>query len=176
MRFLVQMGNPKNRIHASSYRTHECRSYSALNSSLRVRIIQLPEASVVRRSHYLGGRYENIYVENESLPEISVILDAAKMQAAEILGYPHPMLHIGWWLNLMQPGDVTYVHTHDDNDELLSGVYYIDVPRDSGRLVRLDAGRRQEIAPGAGMFFFRARRATRSNAQRVRSPASFRWL
>ena len=139
--------------------------------------MQLSETSIVRRSHYLGGRYENIYVENESLPEISMILDTAIMEAAEILGHPHPMLHFGWWLNLMKPGDVTYPHTHDDNDELLSGVYYIDAPRDSGRLVLLDAGRRQEITPRAGMFVFFApdvlHEVTRNESDRPRLSVGF---
>ena len=106
-----------------------------------------------------------------------MILDTAIMEAAEILGHPHPMLHFGWWLNLMKPGDVTYPHTHDDNDELLSGVYYIDAPRDSGRLVLLDAGRRQEISPRAGMFVFFApdvlHEVTRNESDRPRLSVGF---
>ena len=139
--------------------------------------MQLSEASIVRRSHYLGGRYENVYLEKESLPEIGGILDLATTQAAEILGRPPPTLRIGWWLNLMQPGDVTHAHTHDDDDELLSGVYYIDTPPDSGRLVLLDGGRREEIEPRAGAFVFFApdvpREVTRNESDRLRLSIGF---
>jgi len=148
------MTNPKNRIQAVQYEIRECRACAILNSSLRARITRLSETSIVRRSHYLGGRYENIYIERESLPEIGEILDFATTQAAEILGRPRPLLRIGWWLNVMRPGDVTHAHTHDDSDELLSGVYYVETPPHSGRLVLLDTGRREEIEPRAGAFVF----------------------
>ncbi|MHB8728057.1 MAG: putative 2OG-Fe(II) oxygenase [Sulfuricaulis sp.] len=137
----------------------------------------MPETSIARRGHYLGGRYENIYVEKKSLPEIGAILDVATERAAEILGHPLAMLRIGWWLNVMQPGDVTHAHTHDDTDELLSGVYYIDAPRDSGRLVLFDAGRREEIEPIAGRFVFFApdllHEVTRNVSDRARLSMGF---
>ncbi len=177
MGFSIQMPNPKNRIHASLYAIHECHSCLALNSSLRARISRLSETGMARRSHYLGGRYENIYVEQESLPEIGAILDTAIMQAAAILGRPHAMLRIGWWLNLMQPEDVTYAHTHDDADELLSGVYYIDAPPDSGRLVLFDGGRREQVEPRSGMFVFFApdvpHEVTRNESDRPRLSVGF---
>lgn len=148
-----------------------------MNASLRARIAGLPETSILRRGHYLGGRYENIYVEKESLPGIGAILDMATKRAAEILGHPPSLLRIGWWLNVMQPGDVTHVHTHDDADELLSGVYYIDAPRDSGRLVLFDAGRREEIEPVAGRFVFFApdlpHEVTRNASDRARLSVGF---
>ncbi|HBS26530.1 MAG TPA: hypothetical protein DD827_05280, partial [Gammaproteobacteria bacterium] len=45
-------------------------------------------------------------------------------------------------------------HRHDDDDELLSAVYYINVPNDSGRLI-LGAGASSSIVqPMAGMLVF----------------------
>ncbi len=83
-----------------------------------------------------------------------MILDLATAQAAHILNRPKKDLRLGWWLNIMQPGDITFPHTHDAGDELLSGVYYIDVPSDSGKLVLTQGTQRLEIDPCAGRFVF----------------------
>ena len=121
---------------------HEC---GALNSSLRRRVLQLPENKIVRKSHYLGGRYENLYISLGELPEIRTILEVAVVEASRILAFPQEELRIGWWLNVMHPGDVTHAHTHDDDEELLSGVYYVDVPVHSGCLVLVDGASREQI-------------------------------
>jgi hypothetical protein len=146
--------NPENNLHPVLYKIGECQDCDALNATLRARIELLPQKDIVRRHHYLGGRYENLYVAFESIPEIRVILDMATAQAAHILIRPKKDLRVGWWLNIMRPGDVTCAHTHDENDEILSGVYYIDVPPDSGKLVLIDGSRREEVWPHAGMFIF----------------------
>jgi hypothetical protein len=83
-----------------------------------------------------------------------VILDLATAQAAHILKRPKKDLRLGWWLNIMQPGDITWPHTHDAGDELLSGVYYIDVPPDSGKLLLTQDVQCLEIEPRAGRFVF----------------------
>ena len=128
-------------------------------------------------NHYLGGRYENLYVAFESIPEIRVILDLATAQAAHILNRPKKDLRMGWWLNIMRPGDITFAHTHDADDEILSGVYYIDVPPDSGKLVLIDGVRREEVRPHAGMFIFFApeilHEVTRNESGRPRISVGF---
>lgn len=63
-------------------------------------------------------------------------------------------LQAGCWLNAMPPGSVTLLHSHDDDDELLSGVYYIQVPDRAGRLVLHHAGGRVTVEPEAGKFVF----------------------
>jgi hypothetical protein len=146
--------NPENNVHPVLYKIGECQDCDALNATLRARIEFLPERDIVRRQHCLGGRYENLYVAFESMPEIRVILDLATAQAAHILSRPKKDLRIGWWLNIMRPGDITFAHTRDEDDEILSGVYYIDVPPDSGKLVLIDGMRRKEVQPHAGMFIF----------------------
>lgn len=136
------------------YRIGECRDCETLNATLRARIELLPQSEIVRRNHFLGGRYENLYVALESIPEMRVILDLATAQAAHILNRPKKDLRLAWWLNIMQPGDIAYPHTHDDDDEWLSGVYCIDVPPHSGRLLLTSGVQRVEIEPRAGRFVF----------------------
>ena len=171
--------NPVNNLHPVLYKLGECQDCDALNATLRARIELLPQSDVVRRHHYLGGRYENLYVAFESIPEIRVILDLATAQAAYILIRPKKDLRVGWWLNIMRPGDITFVHTHDEEDEILSGVYYIDVPPDSGKLVLIDGVRREEIWPRAGMFVFFApdipHEVTRNESGRPRISVGFNF-
>lgn len=159
------------------YKIGECQDCGALNATLRARIELLLQKDIVRRHHYLGGRYENLCVEFESIPEMHVILDLATAQAAHILNRPKIDLRVGWWLNIMRPGDITFAHTHDADDEILSGVYYIDVPPDSGKLVLIDGVRREEVRPHAGMFIFFApeilHEVTRNESGRPRISVGF---
>ena len=60
----------------------------------------------------------------------------------------------GFWFNAMRPGDITTVHTHDDDDELLSCVYYISVPDNSGDLVITENNEKLVLKPEAGSFVF----------------------
>ncbi|MBI3777474.1 MAG: 2OG-Fe(II) oxygenase [Gammaproteobacteria bacterium] len=137
----------------------------------------MPAEDIVRQSHYLGGRYENLYLAPESFPEISAILDVVIAQASCLLACPETELRIGWWLNLMRPGDATFAHTHDDGDELLSGVYYIEVPPDSGKLVLMNGQQCEEIQPREGMFvFFKPEvlhEVTRNESNRTRLSIGF---
>jgi hypothetical protein len=171
--------NPVNNLHPVLYKLGECQDCDALNATLRARIELLPQSDVVRRHHYLGGRYENLYVAFESIPEIRVILDLATAQAAHILIRPKKDLRVGWWLNIMRPGDITFAHTHDADDEILSGVYYIDVPSHSGKLVLIDGPRREGIWPRAGMFVFFApeipHEVTRNESGRPRISVGFNF-
>jgi len=175
--FLPPEKKPENNANSPLYRTGECRDCEALNATLRARIEQLTPDEIVRRHHYLGGRYENLYVTIESIPELRVILDLATAQAAHILNRPKKDLRLGWWLNIMQPGNVTFPHTHDAGDELLSGVYYIDVPPDSGKLVLTQGAQRLEIDPCAGRFVFFApdvmHEVTRNESGRPRISVGF---
>ena len=154
------------------YIIHECDACRALNASLSVRIARLGNQDILRRSHHLGGRYENLYVTPEALPGIATVLDSARLAASLFLARAAEALRIGWWLNVMRPGDMTYAHTHDDADELLSGVYYIDVPPNSGRLVMHRGERREEIEPRAGTFVLFApdvlHEVTRNDSDRER--------
>lgn len=146
--------NPENNGSSAFYKLGECQDCEALNATLLARIELLTENEILHRNHFLGGRYENLYVVPDAIPEMRVILDLATAQAAHILNRPKKELVVGWWLNIMRPGDCTYPHTHDDADELLSGVYYIDVPPASGKLLLKFGELHAEVKPQAGMFVF----------------------
>lgn len=88
-----------------------------------------------RRSHYFAGRYENIYLDRGLLPGFEVLDAFWTTCAAAMLGLPKSGLHCGFWFNEMRPGQVTGPHCHDDDNELLSGVYYLQASPDSGDLV-----------------------------------------
>jgi len=113
---------------------------------------------VTNKTHFFEGRYENIYIDREKIPEMYQIIEQAIGYAAEILGIEQDKLQCGFWFNSMNSGDMTIAHTHDDDDELLSGVYYVEVPENSG-LLCLGVGKNQvKVEPEAGkMVFFSPR-------------------
>jgi len=115
---------------------------------------KLGDRDLLRRSHFFGGRYENLYLERDRIPEISQVLECAEDYAREILHRPGQPLRCGFWVNDMGPGHVTTEHTHEEDDELLSGVYYVRVPPESGDLLILDRRIRTRVQPEPGMFVF----------------------
>jgi len=112
---------------------------------------QLCEQDFLRRSHFFGGRYENLYLQRERISAIGQVLEQAESYASSLLGKTGPELRSGFWINDMGPDAVTTEH---DYDELLSGVYYVQVPQDSGELVIVDKHCRTLLTPQAGMFVF----------------------
>ena len=88
----------------------------------------------------------------EQVPELGDLFDEACSHARRILGIDD--LQAGCWFNFMPPGAVTTVHSHDDDDELLSGVYYVSVPEDSGQLIIHENNEQYAITPQQGMFVF----------------------
>lgn len=106
----------------------------------------------VRRSHYFEGRYENLYLDCERIPALALVLEQARRLAAAILGLSDRLPKVGFWLNHMAPGQVTLPHRHDDDDELLSGVYYVRVPAGSGELLLRDPPLLTRVSPQAGMY------------------------
>jgi len=107
-----------------------------------------------RQSHFFHGRFENLYIGVECMPSLQDLLDTAAEQAAKILQLSLADLKYGYWFNLMYPGHVTSLHSHDEDDELLSCVYYLDVPQDSGNLILGLAEGPQSLVPEDGMFVF----------------------
>ena len=115
---------------------------------------RLGQQDFIRRSHFFGGRHENLYIKRLCIPAIDKVLAHAEHFAKEILNVTGQGLRIGFWINDMGPGNSTSEHNHDDNDELLSGVYYVHVPAESGELSITDQRSRTIITPEAGMFVF----------------------
>jgi hypothetical protein len=125
-----------------------------LNQQILDAYARLGERDFTRRTHHVGGRYENLYLERERIPALAQVLDQATAFAANILALPATALRCGFWLNDMGPGQATSRHTHAELDELLSGVYYVAVPPDSGELVVFDRRMRTLVQPEPGMLVF----------------------
>ncbi|GMR01119.1 MAG: hypothetical protein BMS9Abin19_0474 [Gammaproteobacteria bacterium] len=132
-------------------------SPSALNKTLLSAFLRLQGEADIRKTHLFEGRYENIYLNEEHIPELAPLIKNAVRSAEIILKIQG--LRAGYWFNYMPPGSTTTLHSHDDDDELLSGVYYVHVPENSGNLIiyddaQVNAPKRIEITPDAGKFIF----------------------
>lgn len=126
----------------------------------------------VNKSHFFNGRYENIYISNTKIPEIDLVLEKAIENAAKILKKPEKELKAGLWFNAMGHGQVTTAHRHDDYDELLSAVYYVRIPEDSGHIILSIKNFKIEVTPEEGLFVFfppdMMHEVTRNNSQEMR--------
>lgn len=129
-------------------------SCASLNLSLVSQLLNLNEEQILKKTHFFSGRYENIYVDVKKFPELEYIIYKAKEHAAGILDLPINRLKIGCWLNIMYQNHTTSLHRHDDDDELLSGVYYLKVPEHSGHFIFHFADEQQTIEPVEGNFLF----------------------
>ncbi len=107
-----------------------------------------------RKTHLFNGRYENIYIDSSRIPAIDVVLKAVIEYSAVILNMPASQLRAGLWFNVMNPGDSTTLHQHDDDDELLSAVYYVKVAENSGELHIGKGAVMSHVTPAEGMFAF----------------------
>ena len=106
----------------------------------------------LRRSHFLEGRYENLYVPRQRLPAIEPVLALAVRETQALLATERP-LRAGFWFNAMEPGQRTLPHTHDDDDELMSAVYYVQAAPDAGALLLGDPPERFEPRAGCLVLF-----------------------
>lgn len=138
-----------NPLHGS--RLPECEPINAL---ILTTFRGLQETDFARRTHFFGGRFENLYLDRERLPAVAGVLAHAESCARAILGSGRQPLRMGFWFNAQGPGQDTSLHTHDEDDELLSGVYYVNVPEHSGRLVLLDGQLTVKLMPQPGQFLF----------------------
>ena len=125
-----------------------------VNKKILEKYKQLSDDDFKEKTHLFNGRYENIYIEVNKIPELEFIVNTALEQAASILKLKKENLASGFWLNEMNAGDVTTAHTHDDDDELLSCVYYIKIPQDSGNLIITENNKTHTITPEEGCFVF----------------------
>lgn len=106
----------------------------------------------VRKTHFFNGRFENIYLDEAQLPILAELKDEARSQAEAILG--RAVRRMGCWCNAMGPGSETTLHSHDDDDEALSGVYYARVPEHAGKLLIHRGTEIIEHAARAGQWVF----------------------
>ncbi len=131
----------------------ELPNYLAVNAVLIQQFNQYRDTDEVRRSHYFSGRYENIYLDLDKVPAMQTVMQQAHCFAQQILNTSQELKR-GFWFNLMLPGHVTQPHTHDDDDEYLSGVYYINAPENSGDLLLNIESESIQVHPQAGKFVF----------------------
>ncbi|MEJ2141612.1 MAG: putative 2OG-Fe(II) oxygenase [Gammaproteobacteria bacterium] len=129
-------------------------SCQLLNNRLFTRILELTDEQIARKTHYFDGRYENIYVDIETIDELKTLVKQAKKHAAEILEKDIDALKIGFWINIMHKGHTTSLHSHEDADELLSGVYYVSVPENSGQFIYYLDSEKHSLEPEEGSFLF----------------------
>ena len=125
-----------------------------VNEKISKKFEQLNDEDFKEKTHLFNGRYENIYLEANKIPGLEIIVNVALENAANILNIKKEKLTSGFWLNAMRSGDVTTAHTHDDDDELLSCVYYIKVPENSGDLIITENNIKTIIQPEEGNFIF----------------------
>ena len=125
-----------------------------INEQIVKNFDSLSDDDFKEKTHMFNGRYENIYLQQEKIPGLETIIKVAKQNAAKILNVTEDQLMFGFWLNAMNAGDVTTAHTHDDDDELLSCVYYIMAPENSGDLIITVDNKKTVIPPEEGNFVF----------------------
>lgn len=112
------------------------------------------DAAQTSKSHFFHGRFENIYISEDKIHGLQTLLSHIKTEAAGILQTTMQELKLGFWFNLMQQGDVTLPHSHDDHDELLSGTYYLQVADGSAALLIHHPQALTTIAPIEGQYVF----------------------
>jgi hypothetical protein len=127
---------------------------ASINQAILAEYARLRDDPALNRSHFFAGRYENVYVPEPRMPALRPVLVAARRGAAEYLRQPGLDLSVGFWLNEMAPGHVTLPHRHDEDDELVSAVYYVNVPEASGELVMTRGMISIRVTPLAGQFVF----------------------
>ncbi len=130
--------------------------YNSVNAALHEKFSNINREKDIKRTHLFNGRYENIYIDKTLIPELTPALEFANQCAKKILSLSKN-LDIGFWFNNMPPKSVTTAHTHDDYDEMLSGVYYVTVPENSGDLVLFNNEDKKIIIPQQGqLILFKA--------------------
>jgi hypothetical protein len=102
------------------------------------------------QTHHFHGRFENTYVPADQIPALAPLITWVEEQARQVLG--REALRYGFWFNEMGPGHRTSLHSHQEDDELLSAVYYLQVPPHSGRLLLWKDDTAHPVTPEEGML------------------------
>lgn len=127
---------------------------SSINKGIADAFAGLEANDYERRTHFIDGRFENLYLPSNRLPGLDAILQFARDQSAALLKHRPTDLRYGFWVNAMAPGQSTSVHSHEESTELLSGVYYVTAPAGSGAIVFFDDPFETRVYPAPGMMLF----------------------
>lgn len=133
-----------------------------LNQQILASYKQLREQDLLGRSHFFGGRFENLLIDQDRIPALKLVLEQATTYASILLGESSQPLKRDFWINEMAHGQATSKHDHNEEHELLSAVYYLHVPKNSGNLIIHDEHLYTEFEPVAGTFVFFAPTAMHS--------------
>jgi hypothetical protein len=131
-----------------------CEACLLLHSTILADLYSQVDASQTVKSHFFRGRFENIYISEKRIRGLQTLLSHLKTDAARILQTREQELKLGFWFNIMQQGDVTLPHNHDDDDELLSGTYYLQIPSGSAALLIHQPHAKTTIEPVEGQYVF----------------------
>ena len=92
------------------------------------------------KTHNINGRWENLYLDIHYVPEVKNILLFACRTAKNLIGKNVfvPVKELGFpnnefWFNIACKDESTRWHNHK-NGAVLSGVYYLQVPKNSGNI------------------------------------------
>jgi len=143
-----------NKINPFTVHTATLNDFDNINQRLLEGLKEFIDDATTRKTHEFFGRYENIYIDTDKIPALSIVIEAVKLFSADILSIPVDELKAGLWFNVMAPGDKTTLHRHDDDDELLSAVYYVSTPGNSGQLHLQTGAIDTYVTPHAGTFVF----------------------
>lgn len=130
----------------------ELAGHETLNREIIAAFAREQSGPASRQSHFELGRYENSYIERLAIPEIEPLCEVAMHAAHSILGRDD--LKLGFWFNEMAAGQRTARHNHEEEDELLSCVYYLRTPSGCGDLLVQHAGGVARVSPREGRFVF----------------------
>jgi hypothetical protein len=125
---------------------------ASFNRALLAQYLAAKDINSIKKTHFFNARYENIYLNEQQAPALRDLKADAKQHAAIIL--EKPIDKIGCWFNAMPHGTSTSLHRHDDDDERLSGVYYVSAPSDSGCLIIHTTAQNITHSPITGQWVF----------------------
>ena len=116
--------------------------YPLIHSRLNKKIIQTlyKNKKQFYQTHKINGRWENQFLNVRYIPQVKQIFRFACLAAKSFKDIPLiiPYKELGlpineFWFNISKPGDATAWHNHK-NQSILSGVYYLKVPKNSGNI------------------------------------------
>jgi hypothetical protein len=122
------------------------------NGTILTQFMSAQHTEGLKKTHFFNDRYENIYLSAHQVPHLRALVTDANNRARCLLG--RTSQKVGCWFNAMGPASNTSLHRHDEDDECLSGVYYIAVPENSGDLVLYPHGKQLVHTPRAGQWIF----------------------
>jgi uncharacterized protein (TIGR02466 family) len=129
--------------------------YEPVNDAIRKELAQLDCSKLDEENRAAFGSLhsfrEDRFVPIDDLPSIRIVLEYFLSGCNEIArarkwDLSESQLTLGnYWVHATPPGEITQSHTHKPT--VLSGVYYVDKPENSGDLVFVDVNQFHDYSP-----------------------------